>query len=217
LRPSPRSYPGRIERRQHGQIGKTQVYSKWKGRPYARRYIIPSNPNTTAQQGVRGVFKFLNDLWKYMPGGALAAWELYAQGSQITARNGWLKQNTAALIGETDLANLVFSPSAKSGLQAAAITATAGANQITVALTAPFLPTGWTISQAIAACVLDQDPMSPTDYKVTEGTDASSPYSIVLGSLTTGVLYRVGGWFEFTRPDGTFAYGQSLPASATPT
>ncbi len=199
-----------------GQIGKTQVYSKWKGRPYARRYIIPSNPNTTAQQGVRGVFKFLNDLWKYMPGGALAAWELYAQGSQITARNGWLKQNTAALIGESDLANLIFSPSAKSGLQAAGITATGGVDTITVALTAPFLPTGWTISQAIAAAVKDQDPMAPTDFAVNSGTDATSPYSIVMTGFGTG-LYRVGGWFEFLRPDGTFAYGQALPATATPT
>src|SRR3954464_4305815 len=94
-----------------GAIGKSQVYSKWKGRPYARRYIIPSNPNTTAQQGVRGVFGFLNDLWKYLPGSALSAWQLYAEGSQITARNGWLKQNVAALIGDVTLADLVFSPS----------------------------------------------------------------------------------------------------------
>lgn len=200
-----------------GQIGKSQVYSKWKGRPYARRYIIPSNPNTTAQQGVRGVFGFLNDLWKYLPGTALSAWELYAQGSQITARNGWLKQNVAALIGDVTLADLVFSPSAKSGLQAAAMTVTAGATQLTIALTAPILPTGWTISMAIAAAVKDQDPMNPSALKVTAGTDATSPYSIVLTGLTTGALYRVGGWFEFFRPDGTFAYGQSISGSGTPT
>jgi hypothetical protein len=200
-----------------GQIGKSHVYSKWKGRAYARRYIIPANPNTTAQQGVRGVFSFLNNLWKYMPAGALAAWELYAQGSQITARNGWLKQNTAALIGDTDLANLVFSPSAKSGLQAAAMTVTPGVDTLTVALTAPLLPTGWTISKAIAAAVVDQDPMAPTSAQVFTGEDATSPYSIALtGGLGT-TLYRVGGWFEFIRPDGTFAYGQALAGSGTPT
>ena len=200
-----------------GQIGKTQVYSKWKGRAYARRYIIPSNPNTTAQQGVRGVFKFLNDLWKYLPAGAINGWELYGQSSQITARNGWLKQNTAALIGDSNLANLIFSPSAKSGLQAAAMTATAGVDQITVALTAPTLPTGWTISKAIAAAVLDQDPMAPTNFKVFTGEDATSPYSIVLTGGMDAASYRVGGWFEFIRPDGTFAYGQSLLAAASPT
>lgn len=200
-----------------GQIGKTQVYSKWKGRPYARRYIIPSNPNTVAQQGVRGVFKFLNDLWKYLPAGAINGWELYAQSSQITARNGWLKQNTAALIGDVNLANLIFSPSAKSGLQAASMTVTPGAGQLTVALVAPALPTGWTISQAIAATVKDQSPLAPTDLVVVSGTDATSPYSIVLGGLGAGTVRRVGGWFEFMRPDGTLAYGQSLLGSGTPT
>lgn len=200
-----------------GQIGKTQVYSKWKGRPYARRYIVPSNPNTTAQQSVRGVFSFLNDLYKYLPAGALNGWNLYAEGSQITARNGWMKQNVAALIGDVNLANLVFSPSAKSGLQAAAMTVTPGADQLTVALTAPALPTGWTISKAIAAAVFDQSPMAPSDLRVFSGEDATSPYSIVLTGLVGVGVYRVGGWFEFLRPDGTFAYGQSFSGSGTPT
>lgn len=200
-----------------GAIGKSQVYSKWKGRPYARRYIIPSNPNTTAQQSVRGVFSFLNDLYKYLPAGALNGWNLYAEGSQITARNGWMKQNVAALIGDVNLANLVFSPSAKSGLQAASMTVTPGADQLTVAIVAPSLPTGWTISKAIAAAVFDQDPMTPTDLRVFSGEDATSPYSIVLTGLVGVGLYRVGAWFEFLRPDGSFAYGQSLSGSGTPT
>ena len=97
------------------------------------------------------------------------------------------------------------------------MTATAGVDQITVALTAPTLPTGWTISKAIAAAVLDQDPMAPTNFKVFTGEDATSPYSIVLTGGMDAASYRVGGWFEFIRPDGTFAYGQSLLAAASPT
>ena len=32
-----------------GTIGKVAVYSKWKGRPYVRQYVIPGNPKTAGQ------------------------------------------------------------------------------------------------------------------------------------------------------------------------
>ncbi len=37
-----------------GQIGKSIVFFPWKGLNAAREYVIPSNPNTTAQQTQRG-------------------------------------------------------------------------------------------------------------------------------------------------------------------
>lgn len=200
-----------------GAIAKTQVYAKWKGRPYARRYIIPANPNTLAQQATRSVFKWLNDAWKYMPGSAVTGWDAYALASQITSRNGWLKQNVASLIAATDLSTLIFSPSAKSGIQAAGMTVTAGVGQLTVDLTAPTLPTGWTITEADVAAIADQDPHSGTNFQFFTGSDATSPYQVILTGLTAAQLYRVGGWFKFTRQDGTFAYGQSFLGSGTPT
>jgi hypothetical protein len=198
-----------------GQIAKTQVYSSWKGRPYVRRYTIPANPNSSDQQLTRNTFRWLTNLWKFMPGSATDAWKLFADSSRITDRNAWIKLNNGPLREETDLLNMTISPSARSGLIAAGITATPGAGQLTVALTAPDLPQGWTISNSYAAAIADQDPQTETLYAVTAGTDATAPYSIVLTGLDT-VLYLVGGWFQFTRPDGTFAYGRSLQVTATP-
>lgn len=39
-----------------GQLGKALVYSIWKGLNYARKYVIPGNPNTAAQATIRGYF-----------------------------------------------------------------------------------------------------------------------------------------------------------------
>lgn len=199
-----------------GQIAGTQVYASWKGRPYVRRYTIPANPNSAGQQLTRNTFKWLNNVWKFMPGSAIAGWQLYADSSRITDRNAFLKINNGPLRTETDLANMVLSPSARSGLIAQAMVATPAAGQVTVDLTAPSLPTGWTITQAYAAAIQDQDPQSAAEYVVTAGTDAAAPWSIVLSGLAAAD-YLVGGWFQFTRPDGSFAYGQSLQDIVTVT
>jgi hypothetical protein len=199
-----------------GQVAKTQIYSTWKGRPYVRRYAIPSNPNTAEQQATRTVFSWLNDAFKYFPGSAVAAWQAYANSLRITDRNAWIKANLSGLRGDTDLANLLLSPAANGGINAGAIGVAAGASKLTVTLTAPSVPTGWTVAKAWAACIKDQDPTSGTDFTITSGSDATDPYSIELTGLTTAALYRVGGWFEFTKPDGSTAYGQATMSSGTP-
>lgn len=199
-----------------GAIAKTQVYSTWKGRPYVRRYVIPANPDSAEQQLTRKTFSWLNNVWKFMPGGATAAWEAYADVNRFTARNGFIKINNGVLREETTLDLMILSPSARSGLVAAAVTPTPAAGQITVALTAPDLPTGWTITNAYAAAIRDQNPQSGSFYEVVAGSDATDPYSIVLTGLAAAD-YLAGGWFEYTKPDGSKAYGQSLQQIVTVT
>ena len=199
-----------------GQIAKTQVYSSWKGRPYVRRYAIPSNPRTSDQMETRDTFSWLNAVWKFMPASAIDAWTLYATASRFTARNGWIKRNLSGLRTESDLTNFIFSPAAGGGLPAALMTVTPGSGQLTIALTAPVLPTGWTITGAVAAAIRQQDPQSGTLYQVTAGTDSASPWSIVLTGLTASQVYVVGGWFQYTKPDGSFAYGEALMDEGTP-
>jgi hypothetical protein len=200
-----------------GQIGKSQVYSTWKGRPYARRYAIPSNPNTSDQQETRNTFKWLNAIWKYMPAGAVGAWEAYAQNNRFTPINGLIKQNLSNLRSETDLTNFLFSPAANGGIPAASIGVAEASTQLTITLGAPSLPTGWTISKAISALIRQQDPQTGTLYVIQSQEDASAPYSgMVFTGLTNAVEYVVGGWFEYIKPDGSFAYGAALMDTGTP-
>jgi len=199
-----------------GQIAKTQVYSQWKGRPYVRRYVVPANPNSTDQQKTRNSFKFLNGLWQYMPSGAVAAWQLYANNNQFTPRNGWLKQNVSPLRTASDLTGITLSVAAGSGIIADAISTTATSGGIDVSLTAPSLPTGWSIDAAYALAVKDVDPQSSEEYNTGSGSTASTPWDISLTGLESGALYIVGGWFEFSKNNGAKAYGLSLQTTETP-
>lgn len=200
-----------------GQIAKTQVYSTWKGRPYVRRYSIPSNPQTSEQTETRSLFSWLNNVWKYMPASAVAAWQAYGQNSRFTDRNGFIKVNLGPMRGDSDTANFIFSPAANGGMAAQAMVATGGNDQVTVDLTAPSLPAGWTIVEAIAAAIREQDPQSGTLFEVTAGTDATSTYQIILTGLASAQTYRVGGWFKYLKPDGSNAYGQALMDDALTT
>lgn len=200
-----------------GQIGNAMVYAKWRGVQYARRYVIPSNPNTTDQQETRNTFGWLNNVWRYMPAEVQESWNAYASGQPLTGRNGLIKFNLSDLRSETDLTNFIMAPAAKSGPVAASMILTPGDDQITVALTAPSLPTGWSVDQAVASAIQQQDPQSGTLFDQVAGTDDTDPYSIVLTGLADAAVYVVGGWFRYLRPDGTFAYGPALMDTATTT
>lgn len=197
-------------------LGKTVVYSSWKGIAYARRHVVPANPDTLAQQDVRGVFRWLQSVWSYMPAEVQEGWNAYAQGQPLTGRNAIAKFNVSGLQNQVDLGNFVFSPAAKSGPVAASIAVNPAPGALAVDLGAPPLPNGWTIDSAVAAAILDQDPSTGTDYETVAATDSSDPYSLALPGLTPSALYIVGGWFKYVRPDGTFAYGPALMDSGTP-
>jgi len=199
-----------------GQIGKTQVYGSWRGRSYARRYTTPANPQTAEQDLTRNTFRWLQAVYKTSPATFIAPWAQYIKGKPLTERNAWTKFNLPGLREETDLANLVMSPGANAGLPTGAVVVTPGSGQLSIAIDAPaVLPTGWSIVEAAAAVILDQDPQTDTDYTISAGTDATSTYAVVITGLDAA-LYRVGAWFKFLRPDGTNAYSPSTMTSGTP-
>jgi len=200
-----------------GQIAQTQVYAKWKGRPYVRRQVIPSNPQTAEQNLTRNTFTWLQAVFKLAPSLFTAPWDAYAQGKVMTGRNAFTKQNLPNLRSETDLTNFVGSPGALGGLPPASVVVTPGNDQLTVDVTAPAtLPSGWTIAKAVVAAIPDQDPQSDADYVITAGEDATSTYQVVL-ALADATLYQVGAWFVYNRPDGSLAYSASVQTTGLTT
>lgn len=200
-----------------GQIAKAQVYARWRGVGYARRYVIPSNPNTSDQQLTRNTFRWLGTLWSYLPSLVTDGWNRYADGQAMTGKNAFIKLNLANLRSETDLANFLFSPAAKSGPVAAGLALTPGNDQIQCVLTAPSLPAGWTIAEARFATIREQDPQTDALYTVSTASDASDPYDQTITGLASAADYWVGGWFKYTKPDGSFAYGPALMDTALTT
>lgn len=200
-----------------GQLAKTLVFSSWRGRKYARSYVVPSNPQTAEQTITRNAFTFLQSVYKVAPPLAVAPWEAYIKGKPLTARNAFTKFNLPVLRGEADLANYVFSPGALGGLPSIDVVATPGADLITVTMSAPSpVPSGWTVQAAIAAAIADQDPDTGALTTIVAVEDLTAAYSIVLPGLDE-VLHRVGAWLRWLRDDGLIAYSPAILTSATPT
>lgn len=200
-----------------GTIGGALTFSKWKGIGYARQRVIPANPNSTAQQLTRGVFSNASNIWKGAPSLFTAPWDRFAIGQPLTGRNAWMKEFVARLRGEADLTDMLFAPSAKGGTPLDSMVLVAGSEQIEVTPAAPTPPTGWTLTSIIAAAILDDDPETMTDYTLTVVEELAPVTDIVLTGLTPSVLYRVGAWPKWEKPDGSIAYGQSISDSETPT
>jgi len=199
-----------------GQIASTMVYSKWRGRQYVRRHVTPSNPQTAEQDLTRNAFSWLQAVYKVAPSLFTDAWVAYARGKVLTDRNAFTKYNLPTLRPASDLTAFAFSPGALGGLPPTAAVATPGSGQLSVAVTAPTVtPQDWTIASAIVAVIKDQDPQSDVDYEITAGEDVSAAYAIVLTGLDA-VLYQVGAWLKWTRPDGQTAYSPSIQTTGTP-
>jgi len=199
-----------------GQIGKTLVFGKWKGRSYARQHVIPSNPQSAEQSLTRNAFSFLQAVYKFAPTLVTDVWDAYARGQVMTARNGFTKNSLPNLRGETDLDNIVLSAGALGGPPPASMTPTPGSGTLTVDVVAPStVPTGWTINKAVVAAILDQDPSSGVAYEITAGSDATSTYQVVLSGLSNA-LYQVRAWLVWNRPDGSLAYSPEIADTATP-
>src|SRR5579862_2178766 len=71
-----------------GEFGKEIVYSHWKGINYARELVIPMNPNSAAQQVIRGYFTASVDAWHAETSTVRTAWTDYAK-TQSLAESGY--------------------------------------------------------------------------------------------------------------------------------
>lgn len=200
-----------------GTLAKTMVYSKWKGRPYVRRHVIPANPKTVAQTLTRDTFGSANAIWKISPAIFQEPWDRFATGQVLTGRNAMISRFVTINRGLSDLLLMAFSPGAKGGLAPLTLVITPGSQQLSCVVTAPTPPSGWTLTAIQAAAIRDQDPATGTLYEITAGEDVSTPYDVVLTGLTASVLYAVGAWTKWAKPDGSIAYGPSILDSDTPT
>lgn len=201
-----------------GSLADTLTFAAWRGQPYVRQRVIPANPNTVAQQSTRNAFRFAVQTWKNAGTLLKAPWTRAAQGAPVLGDNLFIGSFVRNVGGESDLQDMIFSDGAKGGPAPVSVTPTPGDDSITVVVVPPVPPTGWAISKCCAAVMVDQDyaGLSPNYYSV-EGSDDTDPYSIALTGLLDATAYVGGGWVEYTKPDGSFAYSTSIQFTATTT
>lgn len=71
------------------KLGDSVVFSSWKGRPYARQLVEPSNPNTEAQQAYRNSMAEVTSEWQSRQSidGFKTGWNELAVDKQILGFN----------------------------------------------------------------------------------------------------------------------------------
>lgn len=201
-----------------GQVGKTLVVGNWRGIDYARQYVIPNNPRTSAQQANRIRFALLREMYKLAPGVVRAPWDAFSSGRPFLGSNKFVGENNRLLNGETDLQSMLMSPGARGGLPPATVTATAGssAGEVDVTVTPPSqLPEGWTVTAVHAAAVLDQDPVGIFSGPFVAGTEADPQTPVALAGFEAAAEVVAFGWVEYEKPDGKAAYSVSIADAVT--
>jgi hypothetical protein len=76
-----------------GSLAGAIVFSKWKGRPYVRELVKPSNPRSGGQVGVRAMFKFLAQIWQTLTTANQATWQTMADQLVASPFNGFMSRN----------------------------------------------------------------------------------------------------------------------------
>ena len=76
-----------------GSLAGAIVFSKWKGRNYVRELVIPVNPRSGGQVGVRSMFKFLAQIWDGLTDANKATWEDRADDMIVSEFNAFMSYN----------------------------------------------------------------------------------------------------------------------------
>lgn len=202
-----------------GTVADTTTFGKWKGIPYVRQKVNPSNPNTSGQQSTRNTFKAAGESWRLTPAAFSAPWDAFAKGRPLTARNAYMGAFTRLLRGKADLADWQVSPGARSGpaLQSQSAAGATGSGEIDVTYTTPSIPTGWTLDKVVHVYAADHDPAIAWDVEVGLDDDAAASGSHTITGLSAGTDYAVSSYPVFTRDNGDTAYGISTTSIATAT
>ena len=126
-----------------GSIGGSITFSRWKGRPYVRQLVIPSNPRSGGQVTNRAMMTFQTQAWAALTAGNKASWSDLADQNTISTFNAYVKRNM--------LRQSTFSPPSKEDPAAEAgtpatlttFTATGGVREIVLDLDLTALDDNW--------------------------------------------------------------------------
>lgn len=200
-----------------GTIAETITFSAWRGVDYARQRVVPANPKTTAQELTRDTFALLREMWKLNGTIGRAPWDAFAKGRKFTGMNSFVGENLRVLRPETDMLKFIGSPGAAGGISFPSISVTtgAGSGEIDVALTAPTLPTGWSITQAGFIAFPEQAPDGIFEGPLQNASTMSAPWETTFTGFTASDDIIASGWFEYEKPDGFPAYSVGLTDTAT--
>jgi len=76
-----------------GSLAGAIVFSKWKGRNYARQLVRPANPKSALQVSMRAMLRFLAQDWKNIGATPKASWTEEAAAGNFSKFNAYIQAN----------------------------------------------------------------------------------------------------------------------------
>jgi hypothetical protein len=129
-----------------GTFADTLTFSKWKGRNYARQRVIPENPKSAMQLGVRAMMRFLATEWTNLIAGEQDDYDAEAATRNISAYNAYISQNLNRWQMSMGPSKNYPAEEASEELTVTTLTTTGGEGHVTVTAT----PSGGTAIWGIA-------------------------------------------------------------------
>ena len=118
-----------------GTVGDTLTFSKWKGRNYVRNRVIPANPKSASQTGVRAMMSFLAATWHLLATGPKATYATAAAAKSISPFNQFVSEHLTRWQNFTAPSQASPATEASTGLTVTTQTLTGGVGHVTLSLT----------------------------------------------------------------------------------
>jgi len=190
-----------------GTIADAVTFSKWKGRNYVRQRVIPSNPKSTLQVGVRSMFSWLSKAWYLFTAPEKADWDLLAKASSISPFNAMMAENMANW--RQHLAPSTYTPALRTGTLAVvtSFVATGGFHQAVLALTLSAFTDNW--GAILHRTLTDTAPLTLNTVVAVIDANAIAAFSHTDTGLIAGTYYY---WYHLFSRAGKL---DTIPIHAT--
>ncbi len=76
-----------------GSLADIATFATWKGRAYARRNVVPKNPQSDLQTATRAMMAFLPPQWKLLYTPEKATWSALAAETHVSPYNAFIATN----------------------------------------------------------------------------------------------------------------------------
>jgi hypothetical protein len=129
-----------------GSIGGTLTFSKWKGRAYVRERVIPANPRSANQVGIRAMIKFLGSVWGDLTALIQSSYETAAAAASISPFNQYMKENMNLWVDGYAPKQTKDATPTHSGQALTTMTPTGGDNHVSLALAIASATNQWAIA-----------------------------------------------------------------------
>lgn len=145
-----------------GSVGGAVTFATWKGRPYVRQLVIPSNPKSDGQVAQRAMQKFLSQAWAALSGADQATFDAMASAHAYSPFNAYASFNLKRWTDFLAPSQTLTIPAAGTNPTLGTFTPTGGSGSISISQAVTTLADGWGLAIYLTAAELDEPVKSNT-------------------------------------------------------